>query len=96
MMLQLSALCEVEPVLVGAVVSIVPIRGAHVEGLLYRLGPDDLRSRDGYEGHPSSYERVSLLSVSARQEELESVALRGDAMDDMLKLLRRQSRLRPP
>lgn len=45
----------------GPVATLVPARGAEVEGLLYRLQPADLRALDRHEGHPFVYERVRLL-----------------------------------
>jgi len=45
----------------GPVATLVPTRGARVEGLLYVLQPADLRSLDRHEGHPFVYDRVKLL-----------------------------------
>lgn len=45
----------------GAVATIVPLRGAEVEGLLYRLPPAELVVLDRYEGCPLAYERRSML-----------------------------------
>lgn len=45
----------------GPVATLAPVRGAEVEGLLYRLQPADLHSLDRHEGHPFVYERVRLL-----------------------------------
>jgi cation transport regulator ChaC len=42
----------------GPVATLVPARGAEVEGLLYVLQPADLRSLDRHEGHPFIYARV--------------------------------------
>jgi len=44
----------------GPVATLLPVRGAEVEGLLYVLQPADLRSLDRHEGHPFVYERVKL------------------------------------
>ena len=45
----------------GAVATIVPTRGAEVEGLLYRLPPTELVVLDRYEGCPLAYERRAML-----------------------------------
>ncbi len=45
----------------GPVATLVPARGAEVEGLLYRLQPADLRALDRHEGYPFVYERLRLL-----------------------------------
>lgn len=45
----------------GAVASLQRVRGAHVEGLLYRLTPGDLRALDAFEGHPFAYQRATRL-----------------------------------
>lgn len=45
----------------GAVPSVVQARGAHVQGLLYRLDDVDIRALDRFEGHPFAYERVVKL-----------------------------------
>ncbi|WP_225888667.1 gamma-glutamylcyclotransferase family protein [Myxococcus xanthus] len=45
----------------GAVASLQRVRGAHVEGLLYRLTPRDLRALDAFEGHPFAYQRATRL-----------------------------------
>lgn len=50
----------------GAVATVVPTRGAQVEGLLYRLKPAELRLLDRHEGHPFVYERVSVLVEDER------------------------------
>jgi len=42
----------------GPVATLVPARGAQVEGLLYVLQPADLRSLDRHEGHPFVYRRA--------------------------------------
>lgn len=41
----------------GAVATVSERRGSETEGLLYELTDDDLRSLDGYEGHPNVYRR---------------------------------------
>lgn len=45
----------------GAVASLQRVRGARVEGLLYRLTPEDLLSLDAFEGHPFAYRRATRL-----------------------------------
>ncbi|WP_338869464.1 gamma-glutamylcyclotransferase family protein [Myxococcus stipitatus] len=45
----------------GAVASLQRVRGAHVDGLLYRLTPEDLRALDLFEGHPFAYRRATRL-----------------------------------
>ena len=45
----------------GAVATILPEPGAHVEGVLYRLAPGELRLLDRYEGHPNSYRRYRRI-----------------------------------
>ncbi|WP_415841931.1 gamma-glutamylcyclotransferase family protein, partial [Myxococcus xanthus] len=45
----------------GAVANLQRVRGAHVEGLLYRLTPEDLRALDVFEGHPFAYRRAIRL-----------------------------------
>jgi gamma-glutamylcyclotransferase (GGCT)/AIG2-like uncharacterized protein YtfP len=42
----------------GPVATLMPARGAQVEGLLYVLQPEDLRSLDRHEGHPFAYRRA--------------------------------------
>ncbi len=48
----------------GPVATLVPTRGAEVEGLLYRLQPEDLRSLDRHEGHPFAYRRARFAVVN--------------------------------
>ncbi len=50
----------------GAVATILPERGAHVEGVLYRLAPGELRVLDRYEGHPRSYRRYRRIVRDTR------------------------------
>lgn len=50
----------------GAVASVIPERGAQVEGLLYRITPPDLRELDRHEGTPFVYERVAKLVTDER------------------------------
>jgi len=50
----------------GAVASVIPERGAQVEGLLYRITPPDLRELDRHEGTPYAYERISKLVTDER------------------------------
>jgi hypothetical protein len=45
----------------GAVATIVPSRGAQVEGLLYRLTPKEIFTLDRYEGCPTSYQRLAKM-----------------------------------
>ena len=45
----------------GAVATIVPARGAQVEGLLYRLPPTELSTLDRYEGCPIAYHRLAKM-----------------------------------
>jgi gamma-glutamylcyclotransferase len=45
----------------GAVATIVPSRGAEVEGLLYRLPPTELLTLDRYEGCPVAYRRLAKM-----------------------------------
>jgi cation transport regulator ChaC len=45
----------------GAVATIVPARGAQVEGLLYRLPPKEIFTLDRYEGCPTSYQRLAKM-----------------------------------
>ena len=53
----------------GAVASIVPVRGSRVEGLLYRIAPEDLYRLDQFEGCPFAYERLTkvVLDEAARR-----------------------------
>jgi gamma-glutamylcyclotransferase len=50
----------------GAVATVLPVRGAHVEGLLYSLDPSELRSLDRHEGHPFVYKRVAMFVKDPR------------------------------
>jgi gamma-glutamylcyclotransferase (GGCT)/AIG2-like uncharacterized protein YtfP len=50
----------------GPVATIVPERGAYVEGVLYRLAPGELRVLDRYEGHPRCYRRYRRIVRDAR------------------------------
>jgi gamma-glutamylcyclotransferase len=45
----------------GAVATILHTRGAEVDGLLYRVAPEDIVTLDRYEGCPLAYERLSVL-----------------------------------
>jgi gamma-glutamylcyclotransferase (GGCT)/AIG2-like uncharacterized protein YtfP len=47
----------------GAVATVLPARGARVEGLIYQLARIELRALDRYEGHPYAYEREQRLVV---------------------------------
>src|SRR5438132_1701523 len=45
----------------GAVATVVRIPGEQVEGLLYRLRPDELLELDRYEGCPLAYRRCLMV-----------------------------------
>lgn len=47
----------------GAVAGLVREDGARVEGLLYRVGREDLQRLDGYEGHPHVYRRETRTVI---------------------------------
>ncbi|MCP3167324.1 gamma-glutamylcyclotransferase [Corallococcus exiguus] len=49
----------------GGVASLQRVRGAHVEGLLYRLDTEDLQALDAYEGHPVTYRRTTRLMTDS-------------------------------
>jgi len=49
----------------GAVASVRRARGRQVQGLLYRLPPEDLGALDRFEGHPFSYERTTRMVLTA-------------------------------
>jgi gamma-glutamylcyclotransferase len=50
----------------GAVASLLPQRGAGVEGLLYRIIAPDLRELDRHEGCPFAYERSVMVVKDER------------------------------
>jgi gamma-glutamylcyclotransferase (GGCT)/AIG2-like uncharacterized protein YtfP len=50
----------------GPVATIVPVRGAEVDGLLYMLQEADLRSLDRHEGYPLAYLRTKLVVTDER------------------------------
>ncbi|WP_426747457.1 gamma-glutamylcyclotransferase [Myxococcus faecalis] len=64
----------------GAVASLQRVRGAHVEGLLYRLTPEDVRALDAFEGHPFVYKRaVRLVTDMAGRRRRAQVYLMPEA-----------------
>ena len=50
----------------GAVASVLPQRGARVEGVLYRITAPDLRELDRHEGHPFAYQRSAKVVKDER------------------------------
>jgi gamma-glutamylcyclotransferase len=47
----------------SAVASLARVKGARVDGVLYRISPEDLTRLDRFEGNPFAYERRQKLVV---------------------------------
>jgi gamma-glutamylcyclotransferase (GGCT)/AIG2-like uncharacterized protein YtfP len=50
----------------GPVATVLPARGARVEGLVYEIASTEVRRLDRYEGHPFAYEREQRLVLDER------------------------------
>jgi gamma-glutamylcyclotransferase (GGCT)/AIG2-like uncharacterized protein YtfP len=65
----------------GGAGTIVATPGAHVAGLLYRLSAADLKLLDGYESHPTVYERFPVAVRTRGGEPLQALTYRKHKTD---------------
>ena len=56
----------------GAVASAVRMSGDRVRGALYEISGPDLKTLDGFEGYPNTYDRVPVTVFNADDEPIEA------------------------
>ncbi len=57
----------------GGVASIKPFRGERVIGAVYEISERDLRLLDGYEGYPTTYNRLTVTVITEDGERVEAI-----------------------
>jgi len=57
----------------GGVADVVEDKNSKVWGLLYELTDEDLKSLDGYEGHPNFYKRRAVNVIDMKGKNVEAI-----------------------